>query len=243
MIRRKYSIALLFVLLPAFTACREDMQNQPRFKPMRPAGLRSDEAPPRAPVMRTISRDDTGSIYFNTGYNGDQVGNYIPFAVNRAVLERGRERFDIYCAPCHGRTGDGNGMIVQRGYTRPPSYHTNRLRNAPLGHFFDVITNGFGAMPDYAAQVKPRDRWAITAYIRALQLSQYAPASMLPAGMNLPSTPPSIPGSPGSGATAAQTEPQSGNIQAAEAPASNVQKSAAENKQEREQKNKEVKRK
>lgn len=243
MIRRKYSMALLFVLLPAFTACREDMQNQPRFKPMRPAGLRSDEAPPRAPVMRTISRDDTGSIYFNTGYNGDQVGNYIPFTVNRVVLERGRERFDIYCAPCHGRTGDGNGMIVQRGYTRPPSYHTNRLRNAPLGHFFDVITNGFGAMPDYAAQVKPRDRWAITAYIRALQLSQYAPASMLPAGMNLPSTPPSIPGSPGSGATAAQTEPQSGNIQAAEAPASNVQKSAAENKQEREQKNKEVKRK
>lgn len=243
MIRRKYSMALLFVLLPAFTACREDMQNQPRFKPMRPAGLRSDEAPPRAPVMRTISRDDTGSIYFNTGYNGDQVGNYIPFTVNRVVLERGRERFDIYCAPCHGRTGDGNGMIVQRGYTRPPSYHTNRLRNAPLGHFFDVITNGFGAMPDYAAQVKPRDRWAITAYIRALQLSQYAPASMLPAGMNLPSTPPSIPGNPGSGATAAQTEPQSGNIQAAEAPASNVQKSAAENKQEREQKNKEVKRK
>jgi len=240
MSRRGPSAALVFVLLLAFTACREDMQNQPRFKPMRPAGLRGDEAPPRAPVMRTISRDDTGSTYFNTGYNGNQVGNYIPFTVNRAVLERGRERFDIYCAPCHGRTGDGNGMIVQRGYTRPPSYHTDRLRNAPLGHFFDVITNGFGAMPDYAAQVKPRDRWAITAYIRALQLSQNAPASMLPAGMSLPSPPPNIPGTPGSGATTAQTEAQSGNMQAAEGPATAVQKNAAEKKQEREQKEKEV---
>jgi cytochrome c553 len=216
------------------------MQNQPRFKPMRPIGLRGDAVPPAAPVMRTISRDDTGSTYFNTGYNGTQVGNYIPFTVNRAVLERGRERFDIYCAPCHSRTGDGNGMIVQRGYTRPPSYHTDRLRNAPLGHFFDVITNGFGAMPDYAAQVKPRDRWAIAAYIRALQLSQNAPASMLPAGMSLPSAPPAIPGTPGSGATTAQTEPQSGNIQAAEGPPSQVQKNAAEKKREREQKEKQV---
>jgi cytochrome c553 len=233
-------VAFVFALIFAFTSCREDMQNQPRFKPMRPAGLRGEEAPPVAPVMRTISRDDTGSIYFNTGYNGDQVGNYIPFAVNRAVLERGRERFDIYCAPCHGRTGDGNGMIVQRGYTRPPSYHTDRLRNAPLGHFFDVITNGFGAMPDYAAQVRARDRWAITAYIRALQLSQNAPASMLPAGMSLPSSPPAIPGTPGSGATTAQTEAQSGNIQAAEGPETAVQKNAAEKKQEREQKEKEV---
>lgn len=240
MTRRGLSTAWMFVLLLAFAACREDMQNQPRFKPMRPAGLRGDEAPPRAPVIRTISRDDNGSIYFNTGYNGDQVGNYIPFTVNRAVLEHGRERFDIYCAPCHGRTGDGNGMIVQRGYTRPPSYHTDRLRNAPLGHFFDVITNGFGAMPDYAAQVRPRDRWAITAYLRALQLSQYAPASMLPAGVSLPSAALPIPGSPGSGATAAQSEPQSGNVQAAEGPANAVQKSAAEKKQEREQKGKGV---
>ncbi|HEX3104433.1 MAG TPA: cytochrome c [Terriglobales bacterium] len=239
MTSRLLTVGSLVLLSLALAACREDMQDQPRFKPMRPAGLRGDEAPPRTPVMHTISRDDTGSIYFNTGYNGDQVGNYIPFAVNRAVLERGRERFDIYCAPCHGRTGDGNGMVVQRGYTRPPSYHTDRLRNAPLGHFFDVITNGFGAMPDYAAQVRPRDRWAISAYIRALQLSQYAPVSMLPAGMNLPSPPPAIPGTPGSGATTAETEPQSGNIQAAEAPASNIQKNAAEKKHEREQKEKE----
>lgn len=134
-------------------------------------------------------------------------------------------------------------MIVQRGYSRPPSYHTDRLRNAPLGHFFDVITNGFGAMPDYAAQVKPRDRWAIAAYIRVLQLSHNAPASMLPAGMSLPSPPPAIPGTPGSGATTAQTEPQSGNIQAAEGPPSQAQKNAAEKKHEREQKEKQVERK
>ncbi|HEX9115694.1 MAG TPA: cytochrome c, partial [Anaerolineae bacterium] len=122
--------------------------------------------------------------YFYTGMIGKDVGNVMPFPVTREVLERGRERFNIYCAPCHSRTGDGNGMIVQRGYRRPPSYHIDRLRQAPLGHFFDVITNGFGAMPDYAAQVPPADRWAIIAYIRALQLSQAAPASLMPAEAN-----------------------------------------------------------
>src|SRR6185503_16478059 len=108
------------------------------------------------------------------GYNGNQVGNYIPFTVNRAVLERGRERFDIYCAPCHGRTGDGNGMIVQRGFPVPPSYHIDRLRQTPAGYFFDVMTRGYGVMFPYAARVQPSDRWAIAAYIRALQLSHNA---------------------------------------------------------------------
>jgi len=103
-----------------------------------------------------------------------------PFPVTQQVLERGRERFNIYCSVCHGRLGDGDGMIVRRGFRRPPSYHIDRLRQAPAGHFFDVITNGFGAMPDYAAQVSPRDRWAIIAYIRALQLSQHYPAAELP---------------------------------------------------------------
>lgn len=218
------------------------MQNQPRFKPMRPAGLRGDESPPRGPVLRTIARDDTGSTYFNTGFNGTQVGDYIPFPVTRAVLEHGRERFNIYCAPCHARTGEGNGMIVQRGYTRPPSYHTERLRRAPLGHFFDVITNGFGAMPDYASQIKPYDRWTIAAYIRALQFSQYAPANLLPAGAQLP-PPPHLTGSPGNGATPAQAAPQSGNLPAAEGPPSAVQQKAEQEKQEREKKERELKRK
>ncbi len=124
--RREISFCqgLLALLLLLLAGCREDMQNQPRFKPMRPVGLDRDELQPRAPVGQTIARDDIGSAYFNSGYVGTQVGNYIPFPVTRSVLERGRERFNIYCAPCHSRTGDGNGMVVQRGYTRPPSYHT-----------------------------------------------------------------------------------------------------------------------
>jgi len=103
-----------------------------------------------------------------------------PFPISPEVLDRGEERFNIYCSPCHSRIGDGNGMIVQRGYRHPPSFHTERLRHAPVGYFFDVITNGFGAMPDYSAQVVPRDRWAVIAYIRALQLSQNAALGDVP---------------------------------------------------------------
>jgi mono/diheme cytochrome c family protein len=106
--------------------------------------------------------------------------DYFPIAVTSELLARGRERFNIFCAPCHSRLGDGQGMVVKRGFRQPPSFHIDRLRNAPVGHFFDVITNGFGAMPDYAQQVKPRDRWAIIAYIRALQLSQHATLADVP---------------------------------------------------------------
>jgi mono/diheme cytochrome c family protein len=97
-----------------------------------------------------------------------------PLPISPEVLDRGEERFNIYCSPCHDRLGTGNGMVVQRGYRHPPSFHTERLRQAPVGYFFDVITNGFGAMPDYSAQLVPSDRWAVIAYIRALQLSQNA---------------------------------------------------------------------
>ena len=106
----------------------------------------------------------------------------LPFPVDAAVLDRGEERFNIYCTPCHDRTGSGRGMVVQRGYRQPPSFHIDRLRNVEIGHFFDVMTNGFGAMPDYRAQVSPRDRWNIAAYIRALQLSQHAAAADVPGG-------------------------------------------------------------
>jgi mono/diheme cytochrome c family protein len=109
--------------------------------------------------------------------------NEFPFPVTKQVLDRGQERYQIYCSMCHGLTGYGDGMIVRRGFRRPPSYHDERLRNEPVGHFFDVVTNGFGAMPDYAAQIPPEDRWAIIAYIRALQLSQQAPASQVSAEM------------------------------------------------------------
>jgi mono/diheme cytochrome c family protein len=107
---------------------------------------------------------------------GKDVVNQFPFPVTKEVLDRGQERYQIFCSECHGLTGYGDGMIVRRGYRRPPSYHDDRLRNEPVGHFFDVVTNGWGAMPDYAAQIPPEDRWAIIAYVRALQLSQQAPA-------------------------------------------------------------------
>jgi mono/diheme cytochrome c family protein len=114
----------------------------------------------------------------------------MPFPVTAEVMARGQQRFNIYCSPCHGEAGDGNGMIVQRGLKRPPSYHNERLRKAPVGYFFDVMTNGFGAMLDYSQQVSPRDRWAIAAYIRALQLSQSATQADVPAGQQVASEPP-----------------------------------------------------
>jgi Cytochrome C oxidase, cbb3-type, subunit III len=173
------SLLLLFVL----AGCRTDMQDQPKFIPLRKSDFYTDERSSRPVLAGTVARgqlrDDT---YFYTGKMGNADGTVMPFPVTRQVLARGQERFNIYCAPCHSEVGDGNGMIVQRGYRRPPSYHIDRLRQAPVGHFFDVITNGFGAMPDYSAQVQPGDRWAIIAYIRALQLSQNAPANSAAAG-------------------------------------------------------------
>jgi hypothetical protein len=151
-------------------------------------------------------QEPEGDAYFYTGKIGANPGDYMPFPVTEAVLQRGRERFDIYCAPCHSRLGDGNGMIPQRGYRRPPSYHQDRLRKAPLGYFFDVMTNGFGAMPDYASQIPPRDRWDIVAYIRALQLSQDATVADA-GGHAIPSAPPKFE-EPGSGATLPVPLPQ-----------------------------------
>jgi hypothetical protein len=217
-------LSLGLLLVPLF-GCREDMQLQPRGKPMRSSVFEGEQLR-RAPVLNTVSRDMNQNPYFYSGYDGQTLGDRIPFPVTRDVLERGRERYNIYCAPCHARTGDGNGMIVQRGYRRPPSYHTDRLRQAPLGHFFDVITNGFGAMPDYSSQIPVRDRWDIAAYIRVLQFSQNAPANLLPAGTLPP--PPPLPGTPGSGATPAQAEPESGNLEASQTSSISQKKNGAE---------------
>jgi hypothetical protein len=120
-----------------------------------------------------------GEVVLTGMLNGKEVDAF-PFPVTRAVLDRGRERYNIFCTPCHGWTGDGDGMIVQRGFRPPPSYHTDRLRQAPVGHFFSVITNGFGAMYPYGYRILPQDRWAIIAYIRALQLSRQAKISDVP---------------------------------------------------------------
>jgi mono/diheme cytochrome c family protein len=198
-------LGLLAVL--ALAGCRQDMHDQPRFKPLAKSDFYGDLRSARAPVEGAVARGQLHEdAYFYTGKVGDNPGDYMPFAANEEVLARGRERFNIYCAPCHSQLGDGNGVIVQRGYRRPPSYHTERLRKAPLGYFFDVMTNGFGAMPDYAAQISARDRWNIVAYIRALQLSQDASAADVPAGQEVPSQSPVFRGDPGSGATLPETQ-------------------------------------
>ena len=163
--------------------CRQDMHNQPKYKPLRASVFFADGSSARTPVEGTVAR---GTLQedeaFFTGKTGTALVREIPFAVDAAVLDRGQERYGIYCTPCHDSTGSGNGMIVQRGYRKPPSMHEERLRNAEAGHFFDVMTNGFGAMPDYRAQISPRDRWAIVAYVRALQLSQNARPADVPGG-------------------------------------------------------------
>src|SRR5262249_30376860 len=150
------------LLAAAFGACRQDMHDQPRYKTYRASDFFGDKRSARMPVAGTVARghldEDT---YLMTGKNGTAFREAVPFRMTLDAVQRGQQRFEIYCTPCHGRTGIGNGMVVQRGYRRPPSFHIDRLRQAPAGYFFDVITNGFGAMPDYAMQVAPRDRWAI----------------------------------------------------------------------------------
>ena len=155
--------------------CRQDMQDQPKFIPQRGTDFYADGRSARPQVENTVARgqlhEDT---YFYTGLQDGKEGNAMPFPATMQVLERGQERYNIYCTPCHSRVGNGAGMIVQRGYRPAGNFHTPRLMSAPLGHFFAVMTNGYGSMPSYSAQIAPLDRWAIVAYIRALQLSQNA---------------------------------------------------------------------
>jgi mono/diheme cytochrome c family protein len=167
-------------LLVVAAGCRQDMHNQPKAIPLRESVFFKNASTARPLVEGTVARgtlqDDAA---FFTGKNGAVELDALPFPLTAEVLDRGEQRFNIYCTPCHGLSGEGDGMIVRRGYRQPPSYHIDRLRQAPLGHFYDTITNGFGAMPDYRAQIAPRDRWAIAAYVRALQLSQHASAAEL----------------------------------------------------------------
>jgi mono/diheme cytochrome c family protein len=156
------------------------MHNSIKAIPLRESVFFKNGSSARPLVDDTVARgtlQDDASFF--TGKNGAAEVDALPFPLTAEVLDRGEQRFTIYCTPCHGPTGRGDGMVVRRGYRQPPSYHIDRLRQAPLGHFYDVMTNGFGAMPDYKAQIAPRDRWAIAAYIRALQLSQHATASEL----------------------------------------------------------------
>jgi mono/diheme cytochrome c family protein len=174
---------LIVVIMIALTgsACRQDMHDQPKYTPLRSTPFFGDVRSARPLVAGTVARGQLHEDPFlETGKIGNADATVFPFPVDEAVMARGRERFEIFCTPCHGRIGTGDGMIVRRGYRRPPTYHDDRLRNAPIGHFVDVMANGFGAMPDYSDQIGARDRWAIAAYIRALQLSQHARLADVP---------------------------------------------------------------
>jgi len=166
--------------------CRQDMQDEPKFFPQRGTSFYADGRSVRPQVANTVARNQLHeNEYFYTGLINGKEGDGMPFPVTMEVLERGQERYNIYCTPCHSRVGNGEGMIVQRGYEKAGNFHTARLEAAPLGHFFHVMTNGYGAMPDYSAQVAPVDRWAIVAYIRALQLSQKATQADVAAGAHV----------------------------------------------------------
>ncbi len=174
------------------TACRIDMHVQPRQNPLSRSDFYTDQRSARPLVEGTIARGQLHEdAYFYTGKIGNNPGDVMPFPVTKEVLAHGRERFNIFCAPCHSRLGDGNGFVPSRGFARkPPSFHIARLQKAPVGYFYDVITEGFGIMPDYASQIPPRDRWDIVAYVRALQLSQNATKADVPAEQEIPSEPP-----------------------------------------------------
>jgi mono/diheme cytochrome c family protein len=177
--------ALIFAIL-GLTACHRDMYVQPYKRPLQQSPVFPDQAASRPLVPNTVAREDPATIGpEETGFQNGKLVNELPMPVTTELLARGQERFGIYCAVCHGDDAYGQGMIVQRGFPAPPSFHTDRLRQAPAGHFFDVMTRGYGVMYPYASRVTPADRWAITAYIRALQLSQHAPAAALPADIQV----------------------------------------------------------
>ena len=179
MFRRRLEFVAPLALLIGASACRQDMHNQPRYKPLAATNFFGDGRSERPTIPDTVAR---GQLHVDearyTGKVNGQHVNYFPIQITHADVVRGQERFNIYCSPCHGRLGDGHGMVVARGFKPPPNYLEPRLVDAPVGYFFDVMTNGYGAMYSYASRVAVDDRWRIAAYIRALQLSQNAPADI-----------------------------------------------------------------
>ena len=185
---RCLKLQIKVLLIPAsfaaavfLTGCRQDMHDQPKYKPLRESNFFVDKRQSRPLLPNTVALGDLReATEFYTGKTSADAKvdlDYFPMPITRDVIERGHQRFDVFCSPCHGRLGNGAGMIVKRGFKAPPSYHIQRLRDAPVGHFYDVITNGYGSMYNYAAQIPPRDRWAIISYVRALQLSQNVQAA------------------------------------------------------------------
>ncbi|HEY4272991.1 MAG TPA: c-type cytochrome [Candidatus Udaeobacter sp.] len=174
------ALPMLLAVVLLIVACRPDMANQPKAKPLSESDFFSNQANARPIPPHTVERGGAReNAAFYTGLTNGTYITRLPVNLTPKLLARGRECFDAMCAECHDRTGSGNGMVVLRGFPQPPSYHVPRLRNAPIGHFYDVITNGYGVMYSYATRVEPEDRWAIAAYIRALQLSHNVNASEL----------------------------------------------------------------
>ena len=163
------------------TGCRMDMHEQPKYLPYEPTTFFDDGRSERPVVPGTVAR---GQLRLDellyTGKENGALSNRFPFPITRQDLERGRQRYNIYCTPCHDYTGSGRGIVVQRGFPPPPSYHIDRLRQAPVGHFFDVMTSGYGSMYSYASRIEPEDRWRIAAYIRVLQLSEHSTVQDVP---------------------------------------------------------------
>ena len=177
--RRTLGLCAILCAL-AVAGFRQDMHVQPKYVPEDPSSFFPDGRSERQPVEGTVARGQlrTDELLYTGKVNG-QPSEVFPYPVTKEIVERGQERYNVFCSPCHGFAGDGDGMIVQRGFRRPPSFYEDRLKTSPAGHYFDVISNGFGVMYPYGYRVAPRDRWAIIAYIRALQLSQHFPAGEL----------------------------------------------------------------
>jgi hypothetical protein len=179
--RRAELVGMLLLASLLLAACSQKMRDQPKLNPDEPTTLFSNGTSSQAPVADTVARgflQDDAELFTGKDTSGKDVVQF-PFPITRTDILRGQDRFDIYCAPCHGRLGNGAGAIVVHGFFPPPTFHQDRLRNAPVGHFYDVITNGLPPMPSYANQIPPHDRWDIIAYIRALQYSQNVDAKSL----------------------------------------------------------------
>ena len=165
-------LGLLLLALLVTCGCRQDMHDQPKLQPLESSNFFEDGRASRPLLAGTVARGQLrDDEHFYTGMIGGKPVTTFPFPLTADTLKRGQQRYNIYCSPCHDRSGNGVGIVVTRGYRQPPAFHIDRLREAEVGYLFDVITNGFGAMPDYSMQVEPEDRWAIVAYLRVLQRS------------------------------------------------------------------------
>lgn len=186
--KKLFYLAIILSLGAGTMGCRQDMRDQEKYEPLEYSPFFGDKLSARQPVEGTIARGwlKLDKAYWDGIGDDEKFINEVPqrvldrYETFEELVLRGQERFNIYCSTCHDRGGTGNGMIVRRGYKKPPSFHEERLRQQPLGYFYNVITHGFAVMPDYAAQIKPDDRWAVAAYLRTLQLTQYASKDLVP---------------------------------------------------------------